>query len=159
MPEKILYPCKRLRTLSAKEARYVKGVVQGKPRRIAAVDAGFNNPPKSEEVRRAIIRVMDNAGLSDHRLVRELKKYVFKAEDEDNSLKALRMAFELKDHFPANRREAGLTLSQINIYQGVDDNALKARVRRLIKGNGEEKSEERPLLSDEGNSGIQRPDK
>jgi len=159
MSENVVYPYKRLRKLTPNEARYVRGVVQGKTHKEAALTAGFKKPPHSDVVKRAIVRIMDRAGLADHHLVQELKKYVFEAKDEDNALKALRMAFELKDHFPANRKESGLTLSQINIYSGVDDNALQARVRRLIEGDGEEKSEERPLLPNEGSPGLQRPDK
>lgn len=155
------YPRQFVREASPKERRYVKNLFSKRcmTKKEAALDAGYKHiPNESPAIKSEIVKVMHKAGLSDYKLVVQLKHFLFDAKREDNALKALRMAFELKDSFPANRKTPDLSLSQINIYQGVEYGDLKKRVRDLLERIGAEESEGRPILSDDPSPGIQRPD-
>lgn len=154
------YPYKRHQQPTIRERRYVKNLFdpKNKTKRQAALDAGFSSQPHSEAVTVMIKNLMRQCGLSDKKLVEQLKHFVFEATDEDNAVKALRMAFELKDYFPANRRPSELSLSQINIYKEMDIDVLTGRVRELLERIREEESQDRPLLPDQASSGLQRPD-
>jgi len=154
------YPYQRIRRPSIRQRKYVKNLFNPnyKTKSEAAQEAGFKNPPDNEGIQWELRRLMDQAGLSDNKLVKKLKQCIYGSKDEDNSVKALRMAFELKDLFPANRKSSELSLSQINIYKELDINVLTTRIRELLERIGEEESQRRPLLPDKGNSGLQRPD-
>lgn len=154
------YPRQFVREASAKERIYVKNLFSKKckSKQQAASEAGFSVPPRNDAVKSEIVKVMHRAGLSDYKLIVQLKHFVFDAKHEDNALKALRMAFELKDDFPANRKLPTLSMNQLNIYQGVDQNVLEERIRKLLARAGAEEGEGRPVLPNDPSSGIQRPD-
>ena len=154
------FPYKRNQRPTIRERRYVKNLFnpKNKTSKQAALDAGFSNPPHGEAVTIMIKNLMTQSGLSDKKLVDRLKRFIFKARDEDNAVKALRMAFELKDYFPANRKPSELSLSQINIYKEMDIDVLTRRVGDLLERVREEESKNRPLLPNEAGSGLQRPD-
>jgi len=153
------YPRQRVRDTSVREKKYIKNLFSGrhKSKASAGRDAGFKVAPHTDAVANQISKVLDKIGLSDRKLALRLKQ-LLDSKAEDNQLKALRMAFELRDSFPANRKVQQLSFNQLNIYQGVDQNVLETRIRRLLARAGAEESEEGLVLSDDTGSGIQRPD-
>lgn len=125
--------------LTGRQRKLIKGLVDGKPQKVAAKEAGLNESYASQilkepKVRDAFNALLDKMGLSDEMLIGKHKQLLdaqktisvvsgkdagansmdfVDVPDSQVQVKALELAYKLKGSFAAEKKEIQINVSQL----------------------------------------------